>query len=234
MGTIAHAELARYVGLTGKFFSHVTPQVSFMLPTGHELNTQGSGTCKFAGKVTDHSFNSHFLTNERSMAFNGFDGTNARLPAAGDRILLEVLPSCTSILDINCILSEAASVTNWLNAADGTEAQYVVDPDNPGVTAPMAIQSCAVPNDGAPADFPDFSLFLGNLSGPRVDPTDITTFPAMAVNTVGSSDLNAQVALLSDTGKTSDQWVLWAELAADAPANSFVSVSGVIEKPARF
>lgn len=234
MGTIAKAALAQFVGLSGKFFSHVSPQVSFKLPTGHELNTQGSGTCRYSGAVTDHSFSSVFMTNERSMAFNGFDGTNARLPVAGERILLEVMPSCTTILDLNCILSEATSETNWLNAADGSEAEFIIDPANPGVTAPKAIQPCAVPNDGAAAGFPDFTLYLGNLAGARVDPADPTSFPCIALNNAGSSDLNAQVALLGDTGKTSDQWVLWAELSADAPANSFVAVSGTIEKPARF
>lgn len=232
MSTIAHTALAKYLG-EDKFFKYGSSRVRAKLPSGHPLGNGLSGTCKWNGMVSDHVLQAILPANELAKCYAG--GEVAVYPAAGDRILLEVLPSCTAIVDVCALLSEAGPQNKYLNALSAAEGEFIMDlSQTPPATAAVSICEETAPAAGDADAFPGMDLYIGRLSSPLEDVSDVSTFQAFLARADGAPATAAEVALLGMTGDTGDQWVLWAEVTADVPPNSYAVVNTTINKGARF
>ena len=231
--TIAHADLAPFVGPADQaeqyFFNYVSPRVEGTLGV-NPLNRSYSGTCMFYGKHGDNSIHHMLAANDLAKCYAGADD---RLPKTGERILIDILPSCTCIRDVSLVKSMAGTDHRFLDPVAKAEGAYTIDFDA-GTTGPASICEGVVPAAATVEAFPGLDLWIGKLNGPRAVLLDANTFQAFPVLPDGAAAANPALCLMGDTGNTSDQWVLYGEFLADVPANSFACVDMEILKGTRF
>ena len=77
-------------------------------------------------------------------------------------------------------------------------------------------------------------LWMGRVNSPLDDTTDKNTFQSFPLKLAADADIQPHVALLEDTGRAAQQWVVWGVLSADVPANSYARVSLEFLKSGRF
>lgn len=232
MSTIGKTQLGKMLAVGG-FFAYGSSHVRAMLQEGHPLSNGFSGTCKWNGKVSDHLLHTVIPANELAMCYGG--GNLARLPRAGERILLDVLPSCTAIVDVCPQYSVAGVDHRYLRADTGAVGNFVSDlSTTPPTAAPVSVCEDSAPAGVPVAAFPAMDLYIGRLNSPSAAPGNAGAFQSILARGGADNASRPELSMIGDTGDTGDQWVLWGVLSANVPANSYAVVNTLIHKGGRF